>query len=87
MDSSFYGLSINEIPRLVFEFAEKNKLSHPFNKEKKMAGRDFVDGFLKRQKTLSLRKPEAIALNRVFGLNKASVQRFFAKLNGTFGCK
>ena len=46
-----------------------------------MAGRDFFDGFLKRQKTFSLRKPEAIALNRVFGLNKASVQRYFANLN------
>eukprot|EP00794_Sanderia_malayensis_P018367 gene18367-20214_t len=68
MDSSFYGLSINEIRRLVFEFAEQNKLDHPFNKEKKMAGRDFVAGFLRRQKTLSLRKPEAIALNRVFGI-------------------
>eukprot|EP00794_Sanderia_malayensis_P021114 gene21114-23182_t len=45
-----------------------------------MAGRDFVDGFLKRQKTLSLRKPEAIALNRVFGLNKISVQNYFKNL-------
>lgn len=80
MDSSFYGLSINEIRRVVFEFAEHNQIDHPFNKEKKMAGRDFVDGFLKRQKTLSLRKPEAVALNRVFGLNKASVQNYFTNL-------
>eukprot|EP00794_Sanderia_malayensis_P006443 gene6443-7173_t len=79
-DSSFYGLSINEIRRLVFEFAEQNKLDHPFNKEKKMAGKDFIDGFLKRQKTLSLRKPEAIALNRVLGLNKTSVQNNFKNL-------
>eukprot|EP00794_Sanderia_malayensis_P011458 gene11458-12656_t len=80
MDSSFYGLSINEIRRLVFEFAEQNKLDHPFNKEKKMAGRDFINGFLKRQKTLSLRKPEAIALNRVLGLNKTFVQNNFKNL-------
>eukprot|EP00794_Sanderia_malayensis_P017231 gene17231-18952_t len=80
MDSSFCGLSINEIRRLVFEFAEQNKRDHTFNKEKKMAGRDFVHGFLKRQKTLSLRKPEAIALNRVFGLNKTSIQNYFKNL-------
>ncbi|KAG1681812.1 hypothetical protein GQR58_011609 [Nymphon striatum] len=49
MDLSFYGLFINEIQRVVFEFVERNHIKHPFNKEKKMAGRDFVEGFLKRQ--------------------------------------
>ena len=80
MDMSFYGLSINEIRRVVFDYAEQNKIKHPFNKEKKMAGRDFVNSFLKRQKTLSLRKPEGVALNRVFGLNKKSVEQYFYNL-------
>eukprot|EP00794_Sanderia_malayensis_P019725 gene19725-21671_t len=35
---------------------------------------------LKRQSTISLRKPEAVFLNRVFGLNKTSVKRYFDNL-------
>ena len=34
-------------------------LDQPFNIEKMMAGEDFVYGFLKRHRTLSLRTPEA----------------------------
>ncbi|XP_065681865.1 uncharacterized protein LOC136095355 [Hydra vulgaris] len=57
-----------------------NKINHPFNTEKKLAGRDFIVGFLKRQPFLSIRKPEAVSINRVFGLNKAAVQRYFDNL-------
>ena len=42
MDMSFYDLSNNEIRRVVFDYAGHNNINHPFNKEKKMAGRDFV---------------------------------------------
>ena len=45
-----------------------------------MAGRDFVSGFLKRHPKLSLRKPEAVSLNRVFGLDKTSVNLYFDNL-------
>ena len=45
-----------------------------------MAGRDFVAGFLTRHSNLSLRKPEAIFLNRVYGLNKLSVKKYFENL-------
>ena len=39
---------------------EKNKIKHSFNKEKKQDGQEFVAGFLKRQKIISLRKPEGV---------------------------
>ena len=45
-----------------------------------MAGRDFVSGFLKRHPRLSLRKPESVSINRVFGLNKTSVNLYFNNL-------
>ena len=70
MDAVFYGVSIVELQRIVYDYVERNKIKHNFNKEKKQAGRDFVSGFLRRQNNLSLRKPEGVALNRVFGLNK-----------------
>ena len=80
MDNSFYGLSINELRKVIYEYCERMKIKHPFNKTKQMAGRDFVAGFLKRQPSLSLRKPESVSLNRVFGLNRTSVERYFNNL-------
>ncbi len=80
MDNSFYGLSINELRKVTYEYCERKKIKHPFNKTNQMAGRDFVSGFLKRRKSLSLRKPEGVSLNRVFGLNRTSVQGYFNNL-------
>ncbi|KAJ4446572.1 hypothetical protein ANN_13269 [Periplaneta americana] len=58
----FYGLTPNDVKRAAFEFAEANKIKHPFSKETKMAGRYWLQGFLKRNSSLSLRKPEAIQI-------------------------
>ena len=44
MAEALYGLLIQDVCRIVFEFAEKNCI-HLFNKENKMAGLDFVKGF------------------------------------------
>ena len=72
MDAAFYGLSINDIRTVVFEYCQKNNIKNNFNSDNKMSGRDFVAGFLKRHRRLSLRKPEAVSINRVFGLNRPS---------------
>ena len=80
MDNSFYGLSMMDIRLIVFEFCKKNLIPNPFNKDSKLAGEDFVRGFLKRHHDLSLRKPEAISLNRVFGLNEDNIKIYFSNL-------
>ncbi|XP_047125163.1 uncharacterized protein LOC124807368 [Hydra vulgaris] len=80
MELVFYGISINELQRVVYDYVVRNKINHPFNTEKKLADRDFIVRFLKRQPFLSIRKPEAVSINRVFGLNKAAVQRYFDNL-------
>ena len=80
MENSFYGLTIDDVRKLTYQYCERNGIRYPFNHETQMAGRDFVSCFLKRRKNLSLRKPESIALNRVFGLNKASVEKYFNNL-------
>ena len=84
MDKAFYGLTIMDIRVLVFEYFERNKITNPFNKETKLAGEDFVRGFLKRHKDLSLRKPQGVALNRVYGLNKEAVTTYFNNLEKLF---
>ena len=50
---------------------------NPFSKETKFASKDFVRGFLKQRKGLALGKPQGVALNRVFHLNKKTVQKVF----------
>ena len=79
-DKAFYGLTIMDIRVLVFEYCERNEIDNPFSKETKVAGEDFVRGFLKRHKDLALRKSQEVALNRVFGLNKEAVKRYFDNL-------
>ena len=56
MDESFYGLSILEIRTYVYQYCETNNINHPFNKETKLAGKDFVYGFMKRHPRLFLSK-------------------------------
>ena len=66
MDAAFYGLTIMGLRVLVYEYCTRNCIPHLFNRETKVAGMDFVSGFMKRNKDLSLRKPQGVALNRVF---------------------
>ena len=80
MDKAFYGLTIMDIRLLVFEYCKRNEIDNSFSKETKVAGEDFVRGFLKRHKDLALRKPQGVALNRVFGLNKEAFKRYFDNL-------
>ena len=56
MDKAFYGLTIIDISLLVFEYCKGNEIDNPFSKETKVAGEDFVRGFLKQHKDLALRK-------------------------------
>lgn len=49
---------------------------HPFNKDTKMAGEDWLANFMKKHK-FSVRKPEATSIARAMGFNKPSVDRFF----------
>ena len=75
IDNSFYGLSMMDIRLIVFEFCKKNLIPNPFNKDSKLAGEDFLRGFLKRHP-----EPETISLNRVFGLNEDNIKIYFSNL-------
>jgi hypothetical protein len=49
------------------------------NNNSKMAGRDWLEGFLKRN-GISVRKPEATSINRVTAFNKTEVSLFYKNL-------
>lgn len=79
LDSRFYGLGTKSLRSLAFQFAQLNGLAHRFNENKKMAGKDWVYSFCKRQ-NLSLRAPEKCSLGRAMGFNRTQVERFFKNL-------
>lgn len=77
LESRFYGITMEDVRKLAYELAVKNKISHPFNTEKQMAGRDWLKGFLKRNPNLAFRKAEATSAARARAFNKPTVDAFF----------
>uniref|UniRef100_A0A2A4JLU0 DDE-1 domain-containing protein n=1 Tax=Heliothis virescens TaxID=7102 RepID=A0A2A4JLU0_HELVI len=75
MDSVFYGLTKEEFLLLVFQYAEKNRIPHPFKGG--TAGTDWYKGFIRKHPDLTLRKPEPTSIARARGFNKPQVYRFF----------
>lgn len=65
LEKLFYGLSTTDLRRIAFQSAEANQINHPFNKDPKLAGKDWLISFLKRQGNLSIRRPEATSIARV----------------------
>jgi hypothetical protein len=53
LDAKFYGLTIRMLKELPFEYAERNEISHRFNRVKKTAGKDWVISFCKKAKLVS----------------------------------
>lgn len=85
LESRLFGLTLTEVRILAYELATKNNLKHMFNGELKMAGKDWLYGFLKRhQKKLSLRDPENTSISRAIGFNKQVVGKFFDLLESLY---
>lgn len=80
VDNMFYGLTTQKVRELAYSFAERNGLEHRFNKEKKMAGTEWLRLFLKRHPDLSLRAPTSTSVARAIGFNKPQCNRYFENL-------
>lgn len=76
MERALFGLTTNDVRRLAFEMAERIKVPIPFNKDSKMAGSDWLRGFLRRHPCLSIREPQGTSLNRAIDFNRSSVNKF-----------
>ena len=72
----FFGITHRELRELAFEIITRHGCKHPFNKEKRLAGKDWYYGFISRHPQLALRSPEATNLARATGFNKVAVQQF-----------
>lgn len=78
LDGIFYGLQRKELAELAFEFAEANKVAHPFSKGQ--AGEQWMQNFMARHKELALRTPESTSIARARGFNREQVGLFFNNL-------
>ncbi|KAG5864114.1 hypothetical protein JTB14_018087 [Gonioctena quinquepunctata] len=68
-----YGLTTIQTRKLAYEYAKSLSLKYPAKwEENKMAGKEWMYGFRRRNPELSLRKPENTSAARSFGFNKTS---------------
>ncbi|XP_030749386.1 uncharacterized protein LOC115877377 [Sitophilus oryzae] len=65
---------------MAFNLAEQLNIKHTFNREKGLAGYDWLNMFLKRNPDLSVRKAEGVSLARCQGMNKTEVSSYFTLL-------
>lgn len=74
-----YGLTYKNIRVLAYDYAKLLNIKTPVQwQTKKVAGIDWLKGFMKRRKhEIRLRKPENTSLARSTGFNKRSVATFF----------
>lgn len=77
MEARLFGVTLFELRSLAFQLAERNAISHPFDKNKKLAGEDWAYGFRKRHREISLRKPESTSAARAQAFNSQNVKQFF----------
>lgn len=76
----YFGLSTKDVKKLAYEFALKLYIKIPPNWTKlELAGDDWFSSFLKRNNTLSIRKPEATSLSRAMKFNPINVKLFMDK--------
>lgn len=81
MEKRLFGLTTIVLRKLAYELAEKNCKAHNFNRDKKIAGVDWLKGFMKRHPDLCIRKPEATSAARAMGFNKVAVNKFYSLLD------
>lgn len=78
MESRLYFLTYEDVRRLAFQHAEANNIDHPFDRKSKLAGKDWLTGFMKRNPKLTLRSPMPTSMTKTMELN--SVRMFFDSL-------
>jgi hypothetical protein len=65
----FHGVNSVQLHRIAFDFAEQNKMKHNFNRQNCAAGKDWLYKFLRRNLTISARKPEATIVKRILSFS------------------
>lgn len=80
LSNNFYGITPLQCRKIAYNLAESLKIKHTFDKDKKAAGSEWLRSFLKRNRCLSIRKPEATSINRIQGFCPEENDKFFDNL-------
>ena len=83
MESTFYGISMMDLRRAAYDFAEGNDINHRFNRHSRLAGKDWALDFNRRHH-ISVRTPQSNSMNRVLAFDREKVSRFFELLKLVF---
>ncbi|XP_053614281.1 uncharacterized protein LOC128677443 [Plodia interpunctella] len=81
LDDMLYGLTAKRLRIAAYEYAEKHNIAHRFNRETKIAGKEWLRGFLRRHPDISLRQPTSTSIARAIGFNRPQVERFYINLS------
>ena len=77
METALLGLTTMDLRRLACSVAEKLGVRHPFSYENKMAGFDWLRGFLARHEDLRVRVPQGNNIARAVAFNRVNLNEFF----------
>ncbi|CAK1598568.1 unnamed protein product [Parnassius mnemosyne] len=80
MQKNGFPLTIDDVRKIAYQFAEQLNLNHRFNRETEKAGYDWLQGFLRRNHDITLRKSEGVSLARSTAMNKLEVDAYFELL-------
>lgn len=75
-----YGLTTIQVRELAYQFAAANKVAPEKWIERQKATKDWFRGFMKRNTSLSVRKPENTSLSRATSFNQENVSQFYKNL-------
>lgn len=75
-----FPMTVPDVRKLAYNFAESLKINHKFNKEKGCAGSDWFRSFLRRYSDLSIHNAEGVYLGRGEGMNRSDVENYFTLL-------
>jgi hypothetical protein len=73
-----YGMTYKKIHQLTYNYGRRLQCKFPSSwADNKIAGIDWLQGFMKRHKNLTLRKRKYTSLLRATAFNKTNVMEFF----------
>lgn len=75
-----FPMTVPDVRKLAYNYAESLQINHKFNKEKGCAGSDWFRSFFRRHPDLSIRKAEGVSLGRGEGMNRLDVGNYFTLL-------
>ena len=75
-EERLFGCTRPDVRSLVYQFCEVNGITHPFNKENKVAGVKWLRAFMARHPILAVRIPEQMSFARAFGFTKVKVDEY-----------